>query len=48
MKKILLAVMALSLGLTTFAIQVHNEKKATQTLLLPDGPPPDCLPNCGQ
>ena len=47
MKKIMLAVVALSVGTATFALQVHNERKVVVQVLSPDGPEPDCLPNCG-
>jgi hypothetical protein len=46
--KKILAVVALGLGMVTFAVQAHNERKATPKVLLPDGPPPDCFPDCAR
>ena len=48
MKKTLLAVLALSLGTATLAVQAHHEKRTTHNVVLAtDGPEPGCLPDCG-
>ena len=47
MKKTLLAIFTISLGIAAFAAQVRNETSAIAHVMLTDGPEPDCLPNCG-
>ena len=47
MKKLTLAVLALGLGITALAVQVRHENTRTARIVLSDGPPPDCTPDCG-